>query len=193
MQSLTETPVILVGIGGNMRSRVHGPPLRVCQAALGELESEDISVVRRSRWYRTSPVPRSGQPWFVNGVAEIVTDLGPEALLARLHAIERAFGRRRGEPNAARTLDLDLLAFGPLVRTGAEAPLLPHPRLAERAFVLVPLAEFAPEWRHPATGRTVREMAAMLPSGQVVEPIPEGDPEAWNDSNLLAERRSALI
>ena len=84
----------------------------------------------------------------MNGVAVVETSLPPGDLLALLHEIERRFGRERREVNAARILDLDLIAYGDLVRTDAP-PLLPHPRLHERAFVLLPLADVAPDWRHP--------------------------------------------
>jgi len=86
-----------------------------------------------------------------------------------LHRLEAEFGRVRSLRNAPRLIDLDLLAYGREV--SIEAPLLPHPRLAERAFVLMPLAEVAPEWRHPQSGRSVGEMIAALPSDQQIEPL----------------------
>jgi 2-amino-4-hydroxy-6-hydroxymethyldihydropteridine diphosphokinase len=133
--------------------------------------------VRRSRWYRSAPVPPSDQPWYTNGVARIDTDLGPAALLALMLRVEERFGRRRGGGGprfAARVLDLDLLAYGDRVSGGAggeAGPILPHPRLHERAFVLLPLAEVAPAWRHPASGRSVAELIRALPPGQQVEPL----------------------
>ena len=131
-----------------------------------------LKLVARSSWWESAPVPVSDQPWYVNGVAEIATDLDPVALLGALHAIEAEFGRVRSVPNAPRVLDLDLLAYGSTVRTGPEAPLLPHPRLAERAFVLKPLAQVGPDWRHPVSGRSLSEMLAALPPGQIVRPLP---------------------
>ncbi len=117
-----------------------------------------------SSLYETPAWPNPADPPFVNAAAEIKTDMGPDALLAALHAIEAGFGRCRSERNAPRTLDLDLLAYHDLVRPedGAraeEGPVLPHPRLESRAFVLAPLAEIAPHWRHPVTGETA---AALL-------------------------------
>jgi 2-amino-4-hydroxy-6-hydroxymethyldihydropteridine diphosphokinase len=94
----------------------------------------------------------------------------PEDLLSLLHRVERAFGRVRGEPNAARSLDLDLLAYGDAVIAGGAGGLeVPHPRLSERSFVLLPWAELSPGWRHPVSGLTVSEMIARLPPGQEIE------------------------
>jgi 2-amino-4-hydroxy-6-hydroxymethyldihydropteridine diphosphokinase len=119
-------------------------------------------------------VPPSDQPWFVNEVIAVKTELSPRDLLALLHRVEAQFGRERGEPNAARTLDLDLLAYDDRVQPGGEGePMLPHPRLHRRAFVLHPLAEVAPHWRHPITGDTVEHLIAVLPRGQIAEPISE--------------------
>lgn len=106
--------------------------------------------------------PGLGPAWFVNAVARIETSLSPAGVLAALHLTEAAYGRLRSEANAARTLDLDLLAYGDLVRTEG-APLLPHPRLHERAFVLFPLRDLAPRWRHPVLGETSENLAARLP------------------------------
>ncbi|PQA86449.1 2-amino-4-hydroxy-6-hydroxymethyldihydropteridine diphosphokinase [Hyphococcus luteus] len=118
---------------------------------------------RVSSLYNTPAWPDPADPPFVNAVAEIETDMGPQALLAALHAVEAGFGRRRSEKNAPRTLDLDLLAYHDMAREGADGgPALPHPRLADRAFVLIPLAEIAPDWRHPVTGERAGALAARL-------------------------------
>lgn len=160
--------MILVAIGSNLAGAGHASPRAVCEAALGELDAAGLRVVRRSRWYRTAPVPVSDQPWFVNGVASLETGLDPASVLDILHGIEARFGRARRAVNEARVLDLDLLAYGDQVR--AERPVLPHPRLHLRAFVLLPLAEVAPGWRHPLDGRTVEAMIASLPPGQQAVP-----------------------
>jgi 2-amino-4-hydroxy-6-hydroxymethyldihydropteridine diphosphokinase len=115
-----------------------------------------------SRLWDSAPVPASDQPRFVNAVLRAEGAPDPAALLAALHGIEARFGRVRGERNAARTLDLDLLDLNGLIRA-APAPVLPHPRLGQRAFVLAPLAEVAPGWRHPVTGETVEALLAALP------------------------------
>src|SRR5690606_5673781 len=110
----------------------------------------------------------SGQPWYVNGVAVVETALGPEAVMVVLHEVERSFGRVRGEPNAARVVDLDLLAYRDLVRPGPQPPILPHPRAHQRAFVVLPLAEVAPGWRLPGGAAGIEELVAGLPPGQQV-------------------------
>lgn len=124
-----------------------------------------------SSLYETPAWPDPADPPFVNAVAAIETALPPEALLQALHAVEAGFGRRRRKRNAPRTLDLDLLAYGDLRRPQDEAgdkagPILPHPGIGSREFVLAPLAEIAPHWRHPVTGETASAMLAALPSRQ---------------------------
>jgi len=161
--------MILVGLGSNLPSAAGGP-LATCQAALARLAEAGVEIQALSPWYETAPVPASDQPWFVNGVARVSTDLAPEALLGLLHRIEAGFGRVRETLNAARPLDLDLLAYNDLRRTEG-APLLPHPRLHERAFVLLPLRDVAPQWRHPATDLTVDAMIAGMPPGQPIRAL----------------------
>ena len=161
---------ILVALGANLPSERFGGPRETLDAAVRELERRGIRVLRRSRWYESAPVPESDQPWYVNGVAAVDTDLDPPALLALLHQVEAEFGRVRAERNAPRVLDLDLVAYGGLVRPGPDGPVLPHPRAAERAFVLLPLAEVAPAWHHPETGETVEALIARLPAGQKIRP-----------------------
>lgn len=122
-------------------------------------------VKRISSLYETPAWPDDADPSFINAAAQIETGLAPEALLAALHAIEAGFGRRRTARNAPRTLDLDLIAYHQERRRGAGDGLaLPHPRLAERAFVLAPLAEIAPSWRSPVTGESAAAMLDRLPA-----------------------------
>ena len=163
--------MILICIGSNMPYQDHQSPLAVCKAAMVVLAASGITVVQQSPWYRTAPVPANTQPWFINGVAELTTDLPPGELLAHLHTIEDRFGRQRQEdnPNASRTLDLDLLDYNGQVISEEDGLQLPHPRLHKRAFVLKPLVDIAPKWRHPVSGLTVEELLNTLPEGQEVE------------------------
>ena len=167
--------MILIAIGSNLPFPPVGGPRELCDAALDRLHAAGVAVVRRSPWYRSAAVPASSQPDFVNGVVAVETDLPPTALLALMHSIEFGLGRKRSVANAARTLDLDLIAYDDIVREGPEPPILPHPRMAERAFVLLPLAEVAPGWRHPVLGQTVEELIAALPGDQRCAPL---DPAA---------------
>jgi 2-amino-4-hydroxy-6-hydroxymethyldihydropteridine diphosphokinase len=162
--------MIFIGIGSNLPSPA-GPPLATAEAALAALEAAGIRVLRRSRWYETAPVPPSDQPWFVNGVAEIATSLPPAALLGALHRIEAEFGRARSVANEARPLDLDLLDYDSRVSEGEGGVHIPHPRMAGRAFVLLPLAELAPDWRHPQTGRSIAELIGALPADSEARPL----------------------
>lgn len=165
--------MILIGLGGNLNNPIHGPPRVTLEVALRLLKDHDVEIVRRSRWYRSRPVPDDGQPWYVNGAAVVVTGRPPADLLQRLIEVERQLGRLRSRPNAPRTVDLDLLAYCDIVTQGSAVPVLPHPRLHERAFVLVPVAEIAPDWRHPVLERTARELLAALPYKDPVEPLPD--------------------
>ena len=114
--------------------------------------------------------PDPADPPFLNAVALVDTDLGPEALLALLHEVETALGRvRTGRSNAPRAVDLDLIAHGREVRSAAL--VLPHPRAADRLFVMGPLAEIAPDWRHPVSGRSARALAHAAPVGRDAAPV----------------------
>jgi 2-amino-4-hydroxy-6-hydroxymethyldihydropteridine diphosphokinase len=168
--------VILIGIGSNLAAPPFGSPKDTVDAALAQLPAIGAAVVRRSRWYRSQPVPPSDQPWFVNGVIVVETRLTPVALLDALLALEARFGRRRGLPNAARTLDLDLLDYAGRQCDG-ERLTLPHPRLHERRFVLAPLAEIAPDWRHARLNLTASELLRRLPPGDPVCAL--GDPPPY--------------
>ena len=163
--------LILIGIGGNLASPGFGAPIDTLAAALVSLQRQGIPVAARSAWYRTEPVPRSAHPWFVTAVASLSTDLVAPDLLAVLQAIERQYGRVRGERNAARVLDLDLLDHRGQV-TETASLVLPHPRLHQRRFVLVPLAEIAPCWRHPLSGLTAEQLLSRLDENQTIERLP---------------------
>jgi 2-amino-4-hydroxy-6-hydroxymethyldihydropteridine diphosphokinase len=167
--------MILVAIGGNLPGPGGTTPLDTCRAAARALaEVAGARLEALSRWYETAPVPASDQPNYSNGVARLArapgAELSPESLLATLQTIEARFGRRRGEANAARTLDLDLIDMDGLVRARPD-PILPHPRAHLRAFVLLPLLDVAPDWVHPAIGETGRALLrAIDQSGVRVAP-----------------------
>jgi 2-amino-4-hydroxy-6-hydroxymethyldihydropteridine diphosphokinase len=174
----------LVALGSNLDFGGN-PPKMVLAEAFKALKAEGLTVERASRLYQTPCFPAGAGPDYVNAAA-IVTSrhlLDPEGILAALHRVEAAFGRERISRWAGRTLDIDLLALGDLIRPdlagfrhwqglplaaqAQQAPdqlILPHPRMQDRAFVLVPLADVAPDWVHPVLGQSVREMLAALPA-----------------------------
>lgn len=163
--------MIFIAIGSNLPHPEFGPPEDVCKAAIDAIEAVGCSILARSRWFCSAPVPAAGQPDFINGVISVRTVLKPLELLENLHRIEARFDRERSIPNAARTLDLDLLAYNEMVNEGPEGALLPHPRMAGRAFVLMPLLDVAPAWKHPVLGKTPAALIAALPDDQACTPL----------------------
>jgi 2-amino-4-hydroxy-6-hydroxymethyldihydropteridine diphosphokinase len=165
--------MILLALGSNLASRA-GLPAQTLDAALESLSRHGVRIAATSLYYVTPSWPDPNEPPYVNAVVRVETELSPSKLLELLHSIERDFGRVRAAANAPRTLDLDLLAYGTRVEEGP--PVLPHPRLAERSFVLVPLADVAPDWRHPKTGMTVQEMLTARPEEErrQVRPLARG-------------------
>jgi 2-amino-4-hydroxy-6-hydroxymethyldihydropteridine diphosphokinase len=162
--------MILIALGGNLPSRA-GQPADTLKRALGELERQGVEIREVSAFYETPAWPDPTAPAFVNAVAAVKTGLQPVELLMLLHGLETDFGRLRSASNAPRTLDLDLLDYDG--RVMAEPLLtLPHPRMATRSFVLVPLRDVAPGWRHPVTGQGLAELLAALPDRDGPKKLP---------------------
>lgn len=163
---------IFIGAGANLPHPSYASPRETLQAALLELGRRRTRVLRYSRWYRTAPVPASDQPWYVNVVVEADSGLSADDLLTTLHEIEELFGRVRSVQDAPRLIDLDLLDFrGEIAAPGSGRATLPHPRMAGRAFVLRPLTDLAPAWRHPVSGVAIQDLLDALPADQIAQPV----------------------
>ena len=182
--------MILVAIGGNVSS-LSGSPEETIINSIVDIYQRIGSPIGTSRLYRTPAFPPGSGPDFVNAAVALQSNMSPEEILAILHDIEARYGRERQVRWGARTLDLDLIAVGTRVlpdravfdrwlaldaaRQTVETPpqlILPHPRMQDRAFVLVPLADVAADWRHPVLGKTIGEMLADLPSAARAEVVP---------------------
>jgi 2-amino-4-hydroxy-6-hydroxymethyldihydropteridine diphosphokinase len=151
--------MILIALGANLPS-AKGTPKDTLRAALASLGARGITVERQSGFYQSQAWPNPSDPPFVNAVASVRTKLPPAELLHVLQEVEVEFGRKPGPRNSPRPLDLDIIDYDGRIEHGD--PELPHPRMGTRAFVLVPLRDVAPDWRHPVSGRTVTELVADL-------------------------------
>lgn len=182
----------IIALGANQPLGTSAPELTLGHAC-DALSTAPLQIVARSRFFATPAFPDPSEPEFVNSCVTIETDLTPKALLTVLHGVERDLGRSRTQRWGTRTVDLDLLALGSWVlpnhevygqwarlasedqvaRTPDEL-ILPHPRIADRPFVLVPLLDVAPLWRHPVTGKTAQEMLNALPEAEIeaIRPLP---------------------
>ena len=155
---------IIVALGGNL-AEPGGTVAGRLSAAVERLAEQGVRTVRRSGLWRSAAWPDPADPSFLNAAALVETDLRPDALLAVLHGTEAALGRvRTGAANAPRPIDLDLVAYGREIQAGAL--VLPHPRAAERLFVMGPLAEIAPDWRHPVSGLSAAALARAATVGR---------------------------
>jgi len=154
--------VILIALGANLPSH-YGSPQETLEAAVLALDNAGINVVARSNIWVTEPVPVSDQPLYRNAVVQVHTKLEPKELLTLLHSIEADFGRVRHERNEARVLDLDLLSYNDVVIHEEGGMQIPHPRMHERAFVLIPISEVSQSWIHPVLQKTADELLDILP------------------------------
>jgi 2-amino-4-hydroxy-6-hydroxymethyldihydropteridine diphosphokinase len=160
---------VVLALGGDLAGDY--PSLEaLLEAALSSFPRAGLRIVRRSGWWRSAAWPDPTQPAYLNAVAIVETTLSPNEVLAAIHALEAEFGRNRSAPNAPRTLDIDLIGYG---RQVMDAPgvSVPHPRAAERRFVMGPLAEIAPDWVHPTLGKTAAELAAAATVGADAQPV----------------------
>lgn len=167
MSNAIPLPLYAIGLGSNRRHPRFGDPRAVLMAALAALESDDIEAVDASPIIASAPLGPSRRR-YANAVALVASTLTPPEMLARLQAIEAAFGRRTGQRWGARTLDLDILLWSGGVWSDA-ALNIPHPAMARRDFVLGPLRAIAPDWRHPLTAHSVRQLAARLVRAKPVD------------------------
>ncbi len=182
--------IALIALGGNLATKT-GTPEVTLQLAVAQIEAEIAPVMAVSRFYRTPCFPAGAGPAYVNAALAVTTALPAPEILRRLHIIESRHGRERVQRWGMRTLDLDLIALGDVVLPDAgihtawralppdlqkmRAPdtlILPHPRMQDRAFVLVPLADVAPDWTHPVLGLTVMQMLSALPQADLTEVVP---------------------
>lgn len=164
--------IAFIGIGANLPGSGYATPRATCEAAIKALVMAGIKIENQSRWYKSAPVPASDQPWFINGIISTKSLMGASALIGVLQEIEKTFGRTRTTKNAARTLDLDLIAYADTVsgwEHGSDTSLiLPHPRMTERGFVLLPLREISPDWCHPVFKTTLDELISKLDPSQLI-------------------------
>jgi 2-amino-4-hydroxy-6-hydroxymethyldihydropteridine diphosphokinase len=154
--------LIYLSLGSNLGDRAAN-----LERAIGALPAADVVVLRRSSLYETEPVDFLDQPWFLNCVVEAETSLSPESLLHALQGIERQLGSRKLVARGPRIIDLDILFYGTAIVRTAEMEI-PHPRMAERRFVLVPLAELAPALPHPVLHATIAELLAVTRDTSIV-------------------------
>ncbi len=178
---LMKSALIIVALGANVSSAC-GNPQKTLEIALNLINQRGVDVKSVSSWWRTPAFPTESGADFVNAVASVSSDLAPADLLQTLHAVEIELGRTREKRWEPRICDLDLIAYGETIEPDIdelkrlmalgliaidEPPpdllVLPHPRMHERGFVLAPMAEIAPDWRHPVLGKTTAEMLADLP------------------------------
>lgn len=172
--------MILIGLGSNLITAEYATSKEILEAAINQLNESNIKVVNASSYYETEPVPKSDQPWFVNSVVQVETNLSAPELLKVLHDIEHNLGRVRRERWEARIIDMDILCYHDEVFPSREkwamvsknidpgCAVIPHGRLHERDFVLIPMLDVAPDWIHPIFRKSTKNMLELLVSVGIV-------------------------
>ena len=165
--------MIFIGIGGNLPSDKFGSTMRTLEHTIQFIDANLCRVVRCSPWYRSAPMPITADPDYLNAVAEIKTLLPATALMSKLHDVEKQFGRVRSVKNASRTVDLDLLIYhDQVIEIEGESGLrVPHPRMTERAFVLLPFFDLEKDWIHPIRKQTIFNLIRSLGAEQRCERV----------------------
>ena len=142
-----------IAMGANLKSNLNLTLKENLEIALNMFPDYDLNILKVSNWYKTQPIPISNQPWFINSVIKISTNKSPTELLESLQIIEKLFGRKRNIINDPRTLDLDIIDYNGLIENND--PILPHPRMHLRKFVLIPLQDIEPNWVHPIMNKKI--------------------------------------
>ncbi|MEE2705199.1 MAG: 2-amino-4-hydroxy-6-hydroxymethyldihydropteridine diphosphokinase [Pseudomonadota bacterium] len=163
--------MIIIAFGANLNSHV-GSPMVTIKSAISALQSRGIIFVKYSRFFETTPVPPSNNRNYINSVAIIETQMNPYELLNACHEVELMYGRERSYKNSPRTIDIDILAYNNIVIKNRKIQI-PHPRLHEREFVMIPLGEIAPNWKHPFLNISISELISNLETNNKVFPLDE--------------------
>ena len=159
--------MIYIGIGSNLNGKNNETPLQNCKKALNELK-KGVNICKASSWYKSEPIPISNQPWFINAVVEISTSMSSLELLEFILNIEKVFGRIRKKKNEARIIDLDIIDYKKKILYKKNKLIIPHPRMHERSFVLLPLKELNPKWIHPIKKKGLKELINNLDDKQKI-------------------------
>lgn len=161
--------MIFVAIGSNLNSNRAEQPTKNCDNAVKYLK-QNFYIENVSSWYKSEPIPKSNQPWYVNGVIKLQTDINPFSLLKFLLKIEKDFGRQRNIRNEPRVLDLDIISYKNFIFR-SDILVLPHPRMHERNFVLDPLKEIQPDWVHPVLKMNILKLKEKFVTNQKIYKI----------------------
>jgi len=162
--------LIYLAIGSNLSGLNNETPIQNCNLVLDTIKKE-LSVKKKSSWYKSQPIPVSNQSWYVNGVIEVETEKDPLELLNFLIDLEKSFGRIRNKKNESRIIDLDIIDYNQKVLNINDKLIIPHPRMNERAFVLLPLYEINPFWTHPITNENISDLVNNVKNKQKIELI----------------------